>query len=257
FNTLRNLSRRKEREETRSFIVEGERAVFELYDKTLPNYSLEYIIVSSKYLDKVDAGKFKKASVYRLDDKSFEQIADTQTPQGIAAVVKYKSLVLADIKNIKSDALFVVCDGVSDPGNLGTVIRAADAANADGVIIAPGTVDPYNSKAIRAAMGSLFHVNIYFCNDRAELVKKLKSENVKILVADRKAKRSYWEADMGGKLALVLGSEAHGVSDDMRSLAIDKIGIPIYGNAESLNVAMAGTLLLYEAQRQRQGAKCC
>ena len=242
---VRRLSKRKDREREGRFVVEGERTVAEAL-RALPNFRLEYIIVAKSYaLGK----KYAKCKVYTVADDIFRTLTDTETPQGIAAVVKFTPQL--DFVSL-ANSLMVVCDGVQDPGNLGTIIRSADAVAAAAVFIGPGTVDPFNPKVVRASMGSLFHVPVINAGNSAELVKTLKRENVKIVIADHKAQRNFWQADLKGKLAVVLGGEVLGVSEEYLKAADARVNIPIFGRAESLNVAMAGTVFLYEAMRQRK-----
>lgn len=177
------------------------------------------------------------------------KIADTETPQGIIALVSCPSPALDEI-NFKAAPLLVVCDGIQDPGNLGTIIRAADAAGADAVIILPGTCDPFMPKAIRATAGSLFNIPVTFSEPEI-LVSYLDSRKIALCAADVHASSSVYDVDLSQPVAVVFGNEARGVSGIVLKKATIVAKIPIIGKAESLNVAMAASVCLYEAVRQR------
>ncbi|HAK88713.1 MAG: hypothetical protein A2077_05080 [Nitrospirae bacterium GWC2_46_6] len=176
------------------------------------------------------------------------KLADTETPQGIVAVVSYESIGLNEI-SFRDVPFLVVCDGIQDPGNLGTIIRASDAAGADAVIILPGTCDAFMQKAIRATAGSLFNIPVIY-SDAESLSHYLDSRNIVLYAADVHAKTSIYEADFKRPAVVAFGNEAHGVSGKLLKTA-KGIKIPIIGKAESLNVAMSASICLYEVVRQR------
>ena len=150
--------------------------------------------------------------------------------------------------------LLVVADGIQDPGNLGTIVRIADAAAATAVAVTGEAADPRHPKTVRATMGSLFHLPV-FEMDRAGLLEALRHRGVRIFVADQGGNIDYRDADYTPPAALVLGSEARGPDPQWRVSAAGTIRIPIYGRAESLNVATAAALLLYEARRAPRTAE--
>ncbi|MBI5212745.1 MAG: RNA methyltransferase, partial [Nitrospirae bacterium] len=170
------------------------------------------------------------------------------TPQGIIAVVSYESIGLNEI-SFRDIPFLVVCDGIQDPGNLGTIIRASDAAGADAVIILPGTCDAFMQKTIRATAGSLFNIPIIHAEPQM-LFDFIDSRNIEMYAADVHAKTSIYEADFKKPAAVAFGNEAHGVSGKMLKKARG-LKIPIIGKAESLNVAMSASICLYEIVRQR------
>ena len=176
------------------------------------------------------------------------KLADTETPQGIVAVVSYRAIGLDEIK-FKGIPFLVVCDGIQDPGNLGTIIRASDAAGADAVIILPGTCDAFMQKTIRATAGSLFNIPVIYSEPQM-LFDYLNSRNIEMYAADVHAKTSIYEAGFKKPAAVAFGNEAHGVSGKLLKRA-NGIKIPIIGKAESLNVAMSASICLYEVVRQR------
>ncbi len=178
------------------------------------------------------------------------KLADTEAPQGIIAVVSHNAVEL-DAIQYKAKPLLVLCDGIQDPGNLGTIIRVSDAAGADAVVILPGTCDPLNPKSIRATAGSLFNIPVAYAGHDA-LAGYLDGRGIRLCLADIRAERSVYEHDFRQPTAIALGNEAHGVSNALRKKAADLIRIPIIGKAESLNVATAASICIYEAVRQRR-----
>jgi TrmH family RNA methyltransferase len=175
---------------------------------------------------------------------------DTKTPQPVFAVVRKHS---ADISGLlqKKNSLVIVLDGVQDPGNVGTIIRSADAAGADGVIIGRGSADIYNPKTIRSTMGSIFHLPVAE-GDLLSLLPQAKESGVRIVSTSLQATSTCYGYDFTGPSWLLVGNEAKGVSPEAQKLVDDALIIPMKGQAESLNVAMASTVMLFEAMRQRE-----
>jgi len=173
-----------------------------------------------------------------------ERIASTESPQPVLAVVRIPSTSIADLSGA---SLVVVGDRIADPGNLGTILRSAEAAGVDGIVLITGSVDPFNPKVVRASAGALFHVPVVA--DVA--LHELQALGLPLVGTSSHRGASYTDADLARPFALVMGSEAHGVDDQ---LPIDEwVSIPHVGRAESLNVAMAATLVVFEAVRQRAG----
>jgi len=178
-----------------------------------------------------------------------EAASEVETPQGVIAVLEIPRHDLTRVLGTP-DLLLVIVDRIQDPGNLGTIIRVADAAGASAVAVTRGSVDPHNPKSVRATMGSLFHLPVVEV-DAASLAAELTRLGVHILVADQQGALEYTSVSLRRPLALVLGSEATGPDPLWREAAEAVVRIPMYGRAESLNVAIAGALLLYEARRTR------
>jgi TrmH family RNA methyltransferase len=176
-----------------------------------------------------------------------------ETSQGVVAVAVPPAASPA--ANLDHAALLlVVADGIQDPGNLGTIVRVADAAAATAVAVTGSAANLHHPKTVRATMGSLFHLPA-FPMDRTRLVAALRTRGTRILVADQRGSTDYRVADYAPPVALVLGSEAHGADPEWHAAAAESVRIPIYGRAESLNVAMAAALLLYEARRAPRPAE--
>ena len=177
------------------------------------------------------------------------KISDTEAPQGIIAVVAQLPVSLFGLK-VRKEPLIAVCDGIGDPGNLGTIIRVSDAAGADAVVVLPGSCDPFSPKAVRATAGSIFNVPVIDMG-YSGLFDYLADMNIDLIVADVNASASLYRCDLQRPAALAFGNEARGVSEELASRAADSVKIPIPGKAESLNVAVAAAVCLYEAVRQR------
>lgn len=172
-----------------------------------------------------------------------EGASDTKTPQGVLAVFPLTSLSLP-----ASPDLLVILDSLNDPGNLGTLMRTSLAAGADGVLLTPGCADPFSPKVLRAAMGA--HFKLPFRTADWEEITDL-TQDLTLLLADMGEGSSLWEADLSIPIGIILGSEAHGPSDEARNMAKGSIHIPMDAAAESLNAAIAGAVLLFEINRQR------
>jgi len=183
-------------------------------------------------------------------------LAQTTTPQGIMAVCSFVDVPLRDV-TATSPQLVAVLAHVRDPGNAGTVLRTADAAGAAGVIFTDASVDPYNGKCVRASAGSLFHLPIVAGARLAPTVQELGAAGLRILAADSRGGRSLDEVIAAGTLrtptAWLFGNEAWGLPDELLDLADESVAVPIYGRAESLNLATAAAVCLYASARALHG----
>ena len=232
---------KKERDTTGLFILEGKRLVDEI-----PNsWEIKYLLKAESYSEDINF-----ENVYTVKDSLFEKISETVNPQGILAVCHIKEF---DVTNVdySNSPFFVVLENVTDPGNMGTLIRTADAAGADGIFLSKGCVDIYNPKVIRATMGSIFHLPIYRNLNLMDLMEDFKNNNVKTLAAHLKGTSTPYKVDMTTACAVIIGNEANGLSDEISEMASDLVKIPMPGKAESMNAGIAGGILIYEAVRQR------
>ncbi len=183
-------------------------------------------------------------------DDVFNRIAETVTPQGVIALVRIPAY---DLDKTAAEAQNVVLlENLQDPGNLGTIIRTAEAAGIDAVILNRTSVDPYNPKVVRSTMGAMFRMPILVTDDLPELVLRLNGLGFNTLATHLGATRTYYEADYSGKNAILIGNEGNGLSDELTSLAKEKIIIPMSGNVESLNASVAAALMMYEVRRNKQ-----
>lgn len=242
------LQTRKGRNKEQKFIVEGVRAVNEALHA---DAHVEVVVY--------DAAHGIPEGIEMQTDKSIEWVAasseviakctDTVTPQGVFAVVRQLE---HKVDNLLAAAqpLVVVIDGIQDPGNLGTIIRSADAVGATGVVLGKGTVDVYNPKVVRATMGSLFHLPVVAA-DLLSVLPQVKQHNIPIIGTGLQTDHHCYEEDFTQGAWIVIGNEARGISEELLPLLDRQIIIPMVGQAESLNAAMATTVILYEALRQR------
>ncbi len=190
------------------------------------------------------------ASFFEISENILHKLADTESPQGIVAVASYSPAKLEEIE-FKGAPFLAVCDGIQDPGNLGTIIRVADAAGADAAVILPGTCDIFNPKAVRSTTGSLFNIPIVYSAYDA-LAGYLDTRGIKLYLTDVRAEPALYESDLRQPVALAFGGEARGAGASLLEKAHALIKIPIIGRAESLNVAAAAAVCLYEVVRQRR-----
>lgn len=201
--------------------------------------------------DAGDPGRGEREAVLlEVPEALLSLLADTETPQGIVALVSYPVAALGDIA-FRDAPFLVVCDGIRDPGNLGTIIRAADAAGADGVVVLPGSCDAFMPKTVRATAGSLFSLPVVHSAPGA-LADYCESAGIALVVADVRAAMPVYAFDFVRPVAVAFGNEAHGPGKELIARATERVKIPIIGKAESLNVAMSATVCLYEAVRQRR-----
>ena len=193
--------------------------------------------------------------VFELADGVLERVASTETPQSPIAIVRMRDH--GSVADLLAGASFVVMlDRVGDPGNLGTVLRSAEAAGSDLVVLTPGSVDPYNPKVVRASAGAVFHVPVVEATIETVAASRLALIGTSSHDAPGRTVQAHTEADLTGRIALVMGNEAAGLPGEWTDAAgpIRRwVTIPHRGRSESLNVAMAATVLVFEAARQREG----
>jgi TrmH family RNA methyltransferase len=243
------LLERRGRDKQGKYIIEGIHLVEEAVKANAPIDTIVYSFDKGKPSSIAEAAENLDCEWVGVSQAVMEKCSDTQTPQGIFAVVG-KFNASAEPFMSQSHSLVVVVDGVQDPGNLGTIIRSADAVGADGVILGAGTVYLYNPKTIRSTMGSLFHLPIIE-GDLMEILPVAQDKGISLVTTSLQAKHSCYETDLRKPTWLIVGNEGKGVSEGIASLADVHVIIPMKGKAESLNVAMATTILLFEASRQR------
>ena len=242
YKYFKSLLTKKARYEYGEFVVEGIKSV---RDALISGKEIAAVIVSDEFTEEFDYGG---NDVYEIPAPLFERLCDTKTPQGIAAVIKMYGT--ADFMPDTNGA-YVYCDGVSDPGNLGTIIRTADAAGFSGVILSDTCADIYSPKTVRASMGSFFNIDLISGKTAADLV-KYKSMGFNLLggaLTDNTI--DYRAADYSKPTIIIVGNEANGISDDVLKICTP-VKIPIYGRAESLNAAVAAGILMYEWARNNR-----
>ncbi|HEY1180174.1 MAG TPA: RNA methyltransferase [Phytomonospora sp.] len=245
----RKLLRRRNRDARREFLAEGPQAVRE----ALAAGAVTELFGTPEALARYAAFADDAPRVSPVDEQALAALCDTVQPQGLVAVCGY---VDGDPPN--GPRLAVMLAGISDPGNAGTILRTADAAGADAVVFPDDTVDPYNGKCVRSAAGSLFHVPVVRGGDPFALLAGLRASGTRVLAADAHGDTDLHAlADAGGldgPTTWMFGSEAHGLPPELAEAADLRVKIPIFGAAESLNLAAAAAICLYTSARAQRGA---
>ena len=244
---LNGLKIKKNRDKEGVFVAEGLRFISEVP----ADWAVEAYAVSESFANENDLSVYeKKAEVLCLPDTLFASVCDTENPQGILAVCKKLDWDEAAVF-AKKAPFFLLAEELNDPGNLGTVIRTADACGADAVFLSKGSVDLYNPKVLRSTMGSMFHVPVFQNIDLNEISAKLKQNNIPLYAAHLRGDRFPYVLDLAQACAFIIGNEARGLSDEAADLCDQWVKIPMPGQAESLNASIAAGVLMYEVVRQR------
>lgn len=243
------LNLKKYRSKRREFLVEGVRAVQEAI-----NSGWE---LTSVFFDDAVSGEkvtmmlqHNAVPCYHVSRTIIERLTDTKNPQGIVAIVKEQNNNLADVAG--KNGLLLVLDEVRDPGNVGTIIRTADAAGAVGVVLLSACVDLYSPKVVRSTMGSIFHLPIITDVDKNSFCSWCSKEKWSLWVSSLSGGTNIYEVKWEEKVALVMGNEANGASEDMLEAAKQKVFIPMQGKAESLNVSIAAGVFMFEALHKQE-----
>lgn len=237
------MGRPKERQEANAFVVEGVRLIEEA---VVSGWKFQFALysdgLSERGRDLVNILIANRIDIEEVSGDLLQKVSETENPQGILAVIEFAQLPITQSPNF-----ILILDQIRDPGNLGTLLRTAAATGVQAVLLPPETTDPFAPKVVRAGMGAHFRLPIHSMS--WEEIKS-QTKDMKIYLADMNG-ASLWETDLLNPLALVIGSEAVGASDEARRLATQKICIPMAGEVESLNAGVAGSVLMFEVVRQR------
>lgn len=229
------------------FVVEGLKMFLEA-----PADRVREIYVSESFLERCTCRERLEEVGYEVvADSLFQKISDTCTPQGILCVVKQFHYNMKELLQ-KERPLLLVLENIQDPGNLGTMLRTAEGAGVDGVIMSRDTVDIYNPKVIRSTMGSIYRMPFLYTDDLPDAVEALRRAGVNVCAAHLKGKQMYTQVDYCRGSAFLIGNEGNGLREETAQRADTYIKIPMEGSVESLNAAVAGAILMYEASRQRR-----
>ena len=254
------------RKKDKAFVVEG----IKLTDEALEYGKVVEVVCSERLYDELISGDLsgnrllaendknitnyvkKGSSLLVVSDTVFKSVSETKTPQGILAVVEMPDYGLLDkgfleqayTKNGKIKLL--VLEDTADPGNLGTIMRTAEAAGVTGVIMGKGTVDIFNPKVVRSTMGSIFRLPFAYVEDLKETIRELKKQGISFYATHLKGEKSYKDIKYSDKSAILVGNEARGLSNEVADLADTYVLIPMQGKVESLNAAVAAALMMYE-----------
>lgn len=252
---VRALSRRSVRSRTREFLAEGPQAVREAVAHRPDLVRDVYVTpeAAERHTDIVGAARAAELWVHEVAPDVLAAMGDTETPQGITAVCRMVDVPLeAALADLPADAIVCVLTNVRDPGNAGTVIRGADAAGADAVIVSDASVDIYNSKVVRSTVGSLWHLPISVGAPVPVILEALRRRGLALLAADGHGQTLLHDVDLARPHAWVMGNEAWGLEPEVRDACDEVVRVPIYGQAESLNLAMAATICLYASAEARR-----
>jgi TrmH family RNA methyltransferase len=247
---IRLLHERAGREKEGLFLLEGAKVLNEAFARGI---TIHDVVVSKNFwtegMPNVDQAHLNSMSV--VDDKLFKELMTTQSPSGVIAVGTARQYSFADCLK-GEETLVVVGEAIQDPGNAGTLIRAALAFGASGVVLTKGSVDAYNPKVVRSAMGALFALPVVTGVEAGTVAAQLKSANVRVLALEPSTGKRLCDTNLRGSVAVVLGNEGNGLSQDALNLADELVTIPMTETTESLNVAVCGAIVLYECAQQRR-----
>jgi TrmH family RNA methyltransferase len=243
------IKKAKARNESGLFVAEGLR-IF----KEIPREQIDSIFVSESFLKEEERKHLIDGMKYEvLTDEVFQVMSDTKTPQGILALVKQHAYTLEDLTRVPGPAFLMILENIQDPGNLGTIIRAGEGAGITGVLMNSTTADIYNPKVIRSTMGSVFRVPFAYTDDLAASILQLKNKGIKLYAAHLNGRNNYEKEDYTVDTGFLIGNEANGLTEDTAGLADAYIKIPMMGSVESLNAAVAASVMMFETARQRRG----
>lgn len=245
---VKALSVKKYRDEYGEFIIEGIKLVREAVEYSA---AISYLLVNAEKTEHdgikgiIEKAEEVGSNVIYLDGKVFDEISETETPQGVMAIVKKNVFDLeAVLKNTILNVL--VLDEVRDPGNMGTIIRTADACGMDAVILSKGCADVYGGKVVRSTMGSIFHIPIITGINAPELICRMNAMGVLTIGADPYGEVPCTGIEKSDKNAIIIGNESNGLSDEVKASLLVKTRIPMPGKAESLNAGIAAAIMMYE-----------
>lgn len=243
------LKEKKYRKEYNEYIIEGVKIVEEAIQEKA---KIKQIIISEEAINSELVQKHLKEDLTKIEyiqvpESIFKLISEVERPQGVLAVIEKEE----NDENIDLEQeIILALDDLQDPGNLGTIIRTLDSVGLKQILISKGTTDPYNPKVIRSTMGAIFRVKIVECENLKETLKKLQNNNFKIMVTDLNTEKSIYDINLQ-KNVIVIGNEANGVSEEIKSIADIRAIIPMFGKTESLNASIATGVILYEYVRRK------
>ena len=237
----------KARNEEKVFVVEGLRMFAEV-----PKERVEKVYISESLYNRKKLELNLQDFPYEiLSDNVFSHVSDTKTPQGILCVVKQKKYEVNELLQ-KENPHFMVLDNLQDPGNLGTIVRTAEGAGVDAVFMSKETVDIYNPKTIRSTMGSIYRMPVVYVEDLLKLLGEFRKKGIRSFAAHLLGKHSYDKEDYSEGTAILIGNEGNGLRDEVSDAADVWVQIPMEGEVESLNAAIAASILMFEVARQRR-----
>lgn len=249
YKTLLKLKDKKHREKSKQFLIEGCR---EISRALQADFVMEDLYVCEELflgdMEKTVMHSFPESKVFFFPKDMFERLSYRDRPDGLIATAPTKHLTLQDIK-LSKNPLVVVCESIEKPGNLGSILRSSDAVGVDCVIVCDKKTDIFNPNVVRASIGTLFSTPVVEAT-KEEVYQFLLEQKLDIVATTPHTENLFTQTDLGSRTAILMGTEQLGLSDFWLQKATKKVRIPMYGIADSLNVAAATTLVLYEAKRQ-------
>lgn len=242
---VRALHARKERQKQGRFLLETTKL---LEEARIWRWPLQAVLATPAWLER--HGTDWNAPVTAVSEQIFPQLVTTETPEGVVAISPIPAA--PSLPPLEARSLLVALDALQDPGNLGTLIRTADAAGATALLVGKGTVDPYSPKVVRSTMGALFHLPVIPVDDLDAALDALADQGAAVIATSLDAERSLYDLDLSGPVVWLIGNEARGLSTAALEHATERIRIPMPGRAESLNAAIAAAVCLFETVRQRE-----
>jgi len=237
----------KVRDEEQVFLVEGLRMFLEV-----PKDRVQKVYISETLYDKKKQElNLDRFSVEILSDTVFQHVSDTKTPQGILCVVQQKKYEIEKLLKLENPH-FIVLDNLQDPGNLGTIVRTAEGAGVNAVFLSKESVDIYNPKTIRSTMGSIYRMPVVYVDNLLELLDTFKKKGIKSYAAHLEGEKAYDKENYQTGTAILVGNEGNGLRDEVADHADVWVKIPMQGQVESLNAAIAASILMFEVYRQRR-----
>jgi len=250
-NVIKLQKKSRERKQQGVFVAEGIRMFREAPEELVREVYVSKSLFDKGILQEDLQVKLQAGKLEIVEDAVFDKISDTRTPQGILSVLRMPQYDL-EKSLADADGIWLILEDIQDPGNLGTILRTAEGAGIEGVILTENTVDLFNPKTIRSTMGSLYRVPFFVTADIETTMGKLKEQGFAVYAAHLDGQKYYDEITYSGKTAFLIGNEGNGLRDATARLATDYLKIPMEGKVESLNAAIASSLLMYEAYRQRR-----
>lgn len=248
-NLIKLQKNARTRKEQNAFVTEGRK----MFEEARELGIVVRAYVSESFIEELAISSddyFSNIEYEVVSDKVFREMSDTMTPQGILAIVTKPSYEFSNFLK-EAQAQLLLLEDLRDPGNLGTLIRTAEGAGMTGVIMSKETVDLFNPKVVRSTMGSIFRVPFFYAEDFQDCLGKLQANGISIAATDLKGSNNFTSEKYPPKTAVVIGNESKGISEATRQKADILIRIPMCGKLESLNASVAGGLMMYELQRQR------
>lgn len=255
-NIVQLRDRAKIRREQDCFLVEGVRMYQEIPKAHLVKTFLsETFMKDMKKRDEWKSFGLEQQEYEIVSDKVFQFMSDTVTPQGILSVVRQRHSTLQELLEIPhswQSHCYMILEDIQDPGNLGTILRTAEGAGVTGVIMSKNTADIYNTKVVRSTMGAIFRMPFVYVDDLKAAIETMKAAGIQIYAAHLKGTQNYDAFDYKKRSGFLIGNEGNGLSDEIADMANQYIRIPMCGQVESLNAAIAATVLMYESFRQNR-----